>query len=90
MNIDEFVALYKRLMKDYSWKRMYDDFLADDEKRKKGRKPKYIRFSIDTRDGEIWSITFDKSPSEEISFRLDDKGDVEAMFRWLDGADEVI
>ena len=89
MNLKQFCELYQRLMSDYSWKRMYNDWLADEDKRKKGRKPKYISFSIDTRTGEIWSATFLKSPTENICFRLNDKNDLESMFKWLDCEDET-
>ena len=90
MDIEQFVELYKVFMEKYSWKSMYEDFMSTDDKPKHRRRPKYIRFSVDTRDGEIWCVTFQKSPKEDISFRLDDKGDVEAMFKWLDEEEEVL
>ena len=89
MDIEKFCELYKTIMEKYSWKRMIDDCLEPEEKRQKGRKPKYVRFSLGTRDGQIWSATFDKTPTETIGFRLDDEKEIQAMFDWLNGSDDV-
>lgn len=89
MDIEKFCGLYKTIMEKYSWKRMIHDYTEPEEKRQKGRKPKYVRFSLDTRDGEIWCATFEKAPMEDISFRLDDEKEIKAMFDWLNGSDDV-
>lgn len=89
-NIHKFLEVYYRIMNQYSWKRMINDCVEPEEKRKKGRKPKYVRFSLDTRDGEIWCATFAESPNKDISFRLDDKQELKDMYDWLDRKDEVL
>lgn len=81
MSVDQFLKLYKIIMEKYSWKAMLDHF----DKPIHGRKPKYIRFSIDTRDGQIWSISFQRSQTEDISFRLNNEEEIQRMFAWLDG-----
>ena len=88
MSIEEFVEFYKKIMDKYSWKAMYDNMM--DEDRPHCRSVKYVRFSLDTRDGNIWCATFQKSPTEDITFRLDDNEEVQKMFKWLDGADEIL
>lgn len=89
MDIEKFCELYKTIMEKYSWKRMIDDCIESEEKRQKGRKPKYVRFSLDTRDGKIWCATFEEAPMKDISFRLDDEKEIKAMFDWLNGSDDV-
>ena len=88
MGIEKFVELYKTIMEKYSWKAMYENAMNDD--RPHVRSVKYVRFSIDTRDGEIWCATFQKSTTEDITFRLDDDEEIKSMFKWLDGADEIL
>lgn len=86
-NLNEFIELYKTIMEKYSWKAMIEDSVKPAEEQHKGRKPKYVRFSLDTRDGCIWCATFAKSPKEDISFRLDDEDEIKKMFEWLDAED---
>ena len=83
MNLEEFSKLYKFLMENHSWKSMFDDYVEG--RNRQCRRPKYFVVNIDTRTGEFWSITFNPgSPEpEKRSFRLDDKEDLEAMYKWL-------
>lgn len=80
MPIEEFVELYKYLMENHSWKNMYEIIC---EQNKRARIFKYIRFSVDTRTGEVWCVTFSGGGDEGHTFRLDDKEDIERMHKFL-------
>lgn len=84
MDLQNFINLYNTIMEKYSWKRMFNNYLHP----VKGKKPKYVRFSLDTRDGKIFCATFQKSPTEDITFRLDNEEDVRAMYKWLNNSNE--
>ena len=49
MTLEEFNDLYNKIMAEHSWKNNLS---------KRTFITKYINFSLDTRDGSIWSVTF--------------------------------
>ena len=81
MPIEEFLKLYEYLMENHSWKNMFE---ITCEQEKRVRIFKYIRFSVDTRDGNVWCVTFSGGGDKGHTFRLDVKEDVDAMYKFLD------
>jgi hypothetical protein len=48
MTITEFLEIYKLIMDKYGWNKLYENNQND------RRIYKYVDFSLDTRDGNIW------------------------------------
>ena len=78
MNIEKFYALLKKIERKYGWKNHMREYMDE----KPVRLFKYATFSLDTRDMQIWMISFHLG-GEETSFRLDNKKDIKAMYQWL-------
>ena len=68
------------VMKNNSWKECSYLF-------RKRKQPKYLdfklKFTLDTRDGIIFSVTF-RQFGEDKSFWVENKDDLEEVYKWLD------
>lgn len=69
MNIKDFGKLYEQIMENNSWKRMLINYNNDSET----MKPiiKYVSFTIDTRDGEIYLVNVEPFSKDPEPFRVD-------------------
>lgn len=86
MTTDDLKELLDYIMQNNSWKEMnYYNC--------RRKQPKYLdfklQFTLDTRDGIIFSITFRHS-GEDKSFWVENKEDLKKVYEWLDevGSDE--
>lgn len=80
MNIEEFVKLYHQIMENNSWKHMLETYLEN-----AGEKPmiKYFQFTVDTRDGDIYSLVTEPFSKDSKRFRLDDPEELKQMKAYL-------
>ena len=80
MNIEEFVKLYHQIMENNSWKHMLKSYLKD-----ASEKPmiKYIQFTVDTRDGDIYSLVTEPFSKDFKRFQLDDPEELKQMKSYL-------
>ena len=86
MTTDDLKELLDYIMQNNSWKEMsYYNC--------RRKQPKYLdfklQFTLDTRDGIIFSITFRHS-GEDKSFWVENKEDLKKVYEWLDevGSDQ--
>ena len=80
MTTDDLKELLDYIMQNNSWKEMsYYNC--------RRKQPKYLdfklQFTLDTRDGIIFSITFRHS-GEDKSFWVENKEDLKKVYEWLD------
>lgn len=87
MDINQFTELYNLIMSKYSWKHMYETIMDDSPV--PSRKIKYFRFSLDTRDGEFFAVTFQGYDGKDVTYRLDCPESRKAMFDYLNKEDGV-
>lgn len=80
MNSQDLKDLIDYVMKNNSWKECSCLF-------HKRKQPKYLdfklQFTLDTRDGIIFSITFRQS-GEDKSFWVENQSDLKEVYKWLD------
>lgn len=74
MDIKDFVDIYKEVMENHGWNKLYDN---TSENRKIY---KYVDFKLDTRDGQIWLVRFRQGTGEK-TFR--GKNMKEDILAWL-------
>lgn len=82
----DMMELMQYINKRNGWNNLYDNH-QDNRKT-----PKYVKFEMDTRDGDIWKVTFtqvcggngtDKNKAE-FTFTSNDEGDFkENIYNWL-------
>ena len=77
MTIDQLSDLLKSIMKNNSWKQCSSLFTGK-------RQPKYIdttiEFTMDTRDGIIFNISFRESRKDIETFRVENESDLKKIF----------
>lgn len=81
MTIEQLSKLLESIMKNNSWKQCSSLFTGK-------RQPKYIdvkvEFTMDTRDGIIFNISFRESRKDITSFRVENEQDLRKVYDYLD------
>lgn len=81
MTIDQLSDLLKSIMRNNSWKQCSSLFTGK-------RQPKYIdttiEFTMDTRDGMIFHISFRESRKDIKTFRVENENDLKEVYEYLD------
>ena len=75
----EIKELLELIAKSHGWKNMYKNHMEN----KKHRLFKYVDFSLDTRDMEIWNVTF-RGMGESKSFVIETLEDFKNIIDWLE------
>lgn len=81
MTIEQLSKLLESIMKNNSWKQCSSLFTGK-------RQPKYIdttvEFTMDTRDGIIFNISFRESRKDIKTFRVESEKDLKEVYKYLD------
>lgn len=81
MTIEQLSKLLESIMKNNSWKQCSSLFTGK-------RQPKYIdttvEFTMDTRDGIIFNISFRESRKDIKTFRVESEKDLKEVYEYLD------
>jgi len=90
MTYDELCELLKYIEVNNSWLNMYDIC----SKNPKRRIVKYVRFSMDTRESDVWNVTFDNiiggyGGKDPVTFRTEMGYSLkERVYKWLNEEEE--
>ena len=88
MTLEKLIELLNYIMENNSWKDLYNNACE-----KCRPCPKYVDFSLDTRDGQIWKITFIENGGKETTgfslkqnktFRIETDEDIKKIYEFLD------
>ena len=82
MSCKEFFELLKYIEENHSWKNMFENQCI---KNRNVKVIKYVNFDFDTRDSQIWQVTFRQvMPGKNKTFReMNDNNLKEEIYNWL-------
>ncbi len=82
VTISDINQLLKIVSESHGWKHYYKNIMSSDYAVGKVKLFKYIDFTLDTRDMEIWSITF-RGGGKDKTFYIESKEELDGVIKWL-------